>query len=374
MSINERAGVSISLSVVVPVRLPHDMALLVEAIAFWRDCIAAQPQLEVLLITNGPTQGHLKDLVNINKDSRVRYIDASALSTCKADNLNIGVRHSLGDVIAFFDVDSRPEQRSLIAGYECAKEEGGRIVQGPKLVLTASQSAWYKQTAFCIVRLEYLLRFLAFGGVFRERVGSNAYFAGSNGFFPRQVLLSTPFRQIAFAEDMDISARLYYSNDPVRYNPQVITLESPPANLIALARQHFKLVVGWMVTVKRYGTLMVLRRRTSGWSRIVMWPIWLYLAVTTALIITTNAVGVLFGPVLTYGLLILATFAAAQLATRRVRKQGLSSGRSYLMLNIFGSIVLPLELAFLLIAFILALVGLGNPVYVTDKAKPVSRV
>lgn len=87
------------------------------------DCIFAQqfPNYEIIIVDDGSTD-NTEQLIFNYKDSRITYVKKSNEGVCSARNL--GIEHSKGEYIVFFDTDDAVSDTWLLNFYNAISKEG----------------------------------------------------------------------------------------------------------------------------------------------------------------------------------------------------------------------------------------------------------
>ena len=222
--------------------------------------------------------------------------------------------------------------------------------------------------ACCVSRTESLISLVVLGGMLRERTGTQTYFVGSNGFFPRKVVLETAFEPLKLAEDLDLSIRLSAAGQHIYFNPKAISYESPPASLRSFAHQHLKWVGGWIATLSLYSHRISTHPEKRTWFTLLLWPIGIYFVTGALFVVLSRIAGLFLAGVAVYCLMVCAVFLINQRASSRLSRDSSLRERHRMALNITGSLLYPINFVFLLVALCVAVV-LGGRVAGRDTRK-----
>jgi hypothetical protein len=355
------------LTAVVTARLPDEASILEDTIAFWYDYLESIPSLEVILVTNGAGRVARSTLSRPYRTSRFHHIDASGFSESKSANLNAALSRSRTPIVAFFDTDSRPRIDALQQGSSEAFS-AGTPVQGAKIVDQSRPNTISGILAYNCARIEYRVNYVLSGGLLRERTGKPGYFAGSNGYFPREQLSAYLFRVDCVSEDLDLSARIYYDEGSIRYVPTAIALEAPPVNLRAYYRQHTRWITGWLETLRSHGRQLLSRPKTLRvWAPILLWPVAVYIGAALLGTILISRYGSLAGTVGLGASVSLMSLALARMAAMRLRRLSVPDDVQQRVSDVLGAAIMPFHLVALLAMTVKVLLLPPKRLRVTNK-------
>jgi cellulose synthase/poly-beta-1,6-N-acetylglucosamine synthase-like glycosyltransferase len=342
-----------SLTVVVPARLPQDEELAIASLGRWIELLAGRG-MALVLVTNGsqPTKDLRQAFGRADTLVEFEHVNCGHRSGSKAENLDFALRKVHSQVVAFFDVDAAPDPQALDTAVRLVDSREGRpAVQGPKMISLDGRSASAGAAlARSLAWSEYCMGFVLSGGL-RPHEMRSTYFAGSNGFFKREILRRYRFGGPSIAEDLDLSARMAKDGIEVTYCAELMANEQPPARMGAYWFQHRRWVSGWARTIKTHGRSLLSDRRTNRiWAPILLWPIAVFALVGSFATAVAMASGWTIAALASY--VGVSVVAAAILAIGRRRMRAAPSAHLPSVRYLVGSAaVFPLGLGLLAAAF-----------------------
>jgi cellulose synthase/poly-beta-1,6-N-acetylglucosamine synthase-like glycosyltransferase len=234
---------SLSVSIVVSAYLPNEQSILVETVRHVVQTVKEGDEVIVVYNTSTPLPIEKELQALATACPRVRILPAHA-SKSKAENLNLAVARAKGDVIAFFDADSRMTHHALPRAL-ARLAAGGDFCQGANAIALRG-TGWIER----LVAVEFLEKFfVSYQG--RWKMAEVTYFCGSNAYSLRRSLDSN-FSPACMVEDIEYSVRAALSGTAFVFDPNVIAEESAPPSCSAWWQQRMRWAIGWRQVVGLY--------------------------------------------------------------------------------------------------------------------------
>ncbi|CDF59205.1 glycosyltransferase [Thermobrachium celere] len=166
----------------------------------------------------------------------------------KANALNVGLKHAVGELIAVYDADNRPDKRALMyLVAEINKDDTLGAVIGKFRTINKNKNLLTR-----FINIEGLsFQWMAQGG--RWRIFNLCTIPGTN-FLVRRCILDKigGWDEKAIAEDTEISIRIYSMGFKIKFVPQAVTYEQEPENLRVWFKQRKRWVKGNIYVVYKY--------------------------------------------------------------------------------------------------------------------------
>jgi cellulose synthase/poly-beta-1,6-N-acetylglucosamine synthase-like glycosyltransferase len=166
----------------------------------------------------------------------------------KSYPLNVGLKHTMGDVISVYDADNRPEPNALI--YLVAN-----LVGNPKLGAVLGKVRTINATQNLLTRfinIEFIyFQWIVQGG--RYQLFNLATLPGTNYVIWRKALdKAGGFDEEAIAEDAELSIRLYEMGYRIKFIPYAVTWEQEPQQLKVFIRQRTRWAQGMTYIIRKF--------------------------------------------------------------------------------------------------------------------------
>jgi cellulose synthase/poly-beta-1,6-N-acetylglucosamine synthase-like glycosyltransferase len=213
---------------------------------------------EIIIVEDGSSDRTLQ----LCKTHAAKYSGIKILhrdsSSGKPSALNYGVKHAKGDIVAFFDADSLPDQDVLMAAIEYFEDPKVAAVQGKTLSLNPKKNMLtqfnsYEEAVWCEVFLRG-----------KDKLNLFVHLKGSCQFIRRSILEKiNGFDEAVLSEDMEVSAKLLDNGYKIRYGSNVISWQESPSDLKTLFRQRTRWFRGTMEVALKYGRLMAKLNRVN---------------------------------------------------------------------------------------------------------------
>lgn len=208
-------------------------------------------RLEIIVVNDGSsdaTQDIVADIASRHREVRLINVPAGEGGKGKSRTLNVGLEHAMGDVIAIYDADNRPEADSL--RYLVAN-----LVEDPKLGAVLGKVRTINRDRGWLppfINLEFInFQWLMQGG--RYKMFNLATLPGTNYVIWRKVLdKAGRFDEEAIAEDAELSIRLYEMGYRIKFIPYAVTWEQEPEDLKTFVRQRTRWVQGMTYIVRKF--------------------------------------------------------------------------------------------------------------------------
>lgn len=196
------------------------------------------PDFEIIIVNDGSTDNtllHIQSLLTQPTDIPIHLISQS--NAGKANALNTGLLHAMGEFVLCVDADSRIHPQSLLHGIQHFANPQVGAIAGNVFVANEKQNLLTR-----LQQLEYLIsqnfvrQGLAYWGIV-------TIIPGPVGLFRKQALASVAgYREDAqlFAEDADITVRLLAEGWQVKSDSQLFAQTEAPETVFALLRQRYR--------------------------------------------------------------------------------------------------------------------------------------
>ncbi|MGL5865759.1 MAG: glycosyltransferase [Dermatophilaceae bacterium] len=260
---------------VIAAYLPNEQDTIVETIeAFLRQRYAGG--LQVLLAYNTPVdlpvEATLQAMAATNAQLTVLRVKDS---TSKAQNVNVALAVTDGEIVGIFDADHHPMAGAFDRAWRWLAD-GADVVQGHCVIRNGAASALTKLVA---VEFEQIYA-VAHPG--RAALHGFGIFGGSNGYWRRSALEWTRLRGSFLTEDIEASMRVLAAGGRIVNDPGLVSRELAPETLRALWKQRTRWAQGWFqVSVRHLGPVLraptlSLRQKLGamylmGWREIYPW-------------------------------------------------------------------------------------------------------
>ncbi|MEM2103425.1 MAG: glycosyltransferase family 2 protein [Candidatus Bathyarchaeia archaeon] len=209
-------------------------------------------KFEVIVVVDGSSDKTLEICRQYAEKTRGNFkVYCKPTSNGKPSALNYGVKHAAGEILAFFDADSVPEEDVLINVSKYFADRQVAAVQGRTFSINAEENMLTRfiaveEAAWC----EAYLRG-------KDALNLFVHLKGSCQFIRRNVLLQLGgFDEKALSEDMELSARLAGEGYRIRYASDTRAWQETPSRLSELFKQRVRWLTGTMQTALKYGRLM----------------------------------------------------------------------------------------------------------------------
>jgi len=197
---------------------------------------------EIIIVEDG-SEDKTKEIC---EEYKKRYPDQIKLinrniSNGKPAALNEGLKYAKGDIIAFFDADSVPENDILLKIANIFSNNSIVAIQGRTYSINSDQNMLTK-----IISLEENVWFESF---LEGRQSLNLFipFTGSCQFIKRDILNEIgKFNENSIVEDIELSLRLLKKGYKVYYIPEVISWQETPSKISSLKKQRLRWYRGYM--------------------------------------------------------------------------------------------------------------------------------
>lgn len=203
--------------------------------------------LEVIVVDDRSTDGTTVLLERLRAELPFLVVATPPGTIGKAAALQVGVRHSRGDLIAVFDADARlgPDVLAAMVPYLADPKVGA--VQGRRLVHNARRN-WLTRLQDDEYRVFHTLSQRA-----RQAVGAFVLLAG-NGLIVKRAALEAVggWNEEALTEDIDLSVRLHLSGWDIRYVYEAQIWEEGVVQLRDLFRQRERWYEGGLLCLGDY--------------------------------------------------------------------------------------------------------------------------
>lgn len=242
------ATVPTRVSIVVVAYLPNEEAIILETL----EHILTQVRrplagLEVVLAYNTPhalpVEASLQQLAGRYPELILLRVEGS---TSKAENLNAALPLITGEMTCIFDADHHPAADCLERGWAWLREGRYDLVQGRNIIRNHHDN-WLTQ--IIAVEFECLYGVSHYG---RSLLVDTALFGGSNGYWRTSVLRRIGFQRHRLTEDIDATLRSLLRGYRIVHDPDLITSELAPVDLLALWAQRCRWSQGWLEVALAY--------------------------------------------------------------------------------------------------------------------------
>ncbi|MCL4233915.1 MAG: glycosyltransferase [Deltaproteobacteria bacterium] len=208
-------------------------------------------RLEIIVVNDGSkdrTGEVVADIAARHREVKLVNVPEGEGGKGKSRTLNVGLEHAMGDVIAVYDADNRPEPDSL--RYLVAN-----LVEDPKLGAVLGKVRTINRDRNSLTRfinLEFIsFQWLMQGG--RYKLFNLATLPGTNYVIWRKVLdKAGRFDEEAIAEDAELSIRLYEMGYRIKFIPYAVTWEQEPEDVKTFVRQRTRWVQGMTYIVRKF--------------------------------------------------------------------------------------------------------------------------
>ncbi len=208
-------------------------------------------RLEIIVVNDGSkdrTGEVVAEIAARHREVKLVNVPEGEGGKGKSRTLNVGLEHAMGDVIAVYDADNRPEPDSL--RYLVAN-----LVEDPKLGAVLGKVRTINRDRNSLTRfinLEFIsFQWLMQGG--RYKLFNLATLPGTNYVIWRKVLdKAGRFDEEAIAEDAELSIRLYEMGYRIKFIPYSVTWEQEPEDVKTFVRQRTRWVQGMTYIVRKF--------------------------------------------------------------------------------------------------------------------------
>ncbi len=246
----EDAGITgnFNATIIVSAYLPNEKHIILDTIEHILTNVSCPGNLKVILAYNTdqdlPVESQLEQLSHRNGHLEVLRVDGSSR---KAANMNSAIQCATGEMIAFFDADTRPESDCLIKAHRWMRR-GYDFVQGANLIQNGKDS-WISG----IVAIEFLEKyFVSYVGRF---LGAGvAYFTGSNAYWRSSVLREVVFPTSTQLEDINGSIQCMLKGKKLAFDPDIRCYELAPVRFTDWWKQRKRWAIGWSELTKQFQT------------------------------------------------------------------------------------------------------------------------
>jgi glycosyltransferase XagB len=235
----------LAFTILLPAR--HEEAVIQETIQRMVDLDYPEEKVQILVVIESGDKGTIKKVrekLKILKEmgnKNIKLITFSEPPINKPHGLNLGLRHSTGDVVVIFDAEDEPHPEILKMVNTIMVDEEMPVVQsGVQLMNYADR--WFS----ALNVLEYFFWF-------KSRLHYHASIGmvplGGNTIFIRRYLLEEigGWDQACLTEDADIGIRLSNRGVPMRvfYDDRFVTREETPPTVDQFIRQRTRWMQGF---------------------------------------------------------------------------------------------------------------------------------
>jgi len=204
------------------------------------------PHYEVLVIDDGSMDDTSTKALHIKcRTERVRLRIIRKTNQGKADALNTGLAHAVGDFILNVDADAILNKSALRYCIRHFKDQRvGAVAGNIKIanrthLLTNIQALEYMESIAMVRRAQSF-------------IGAINIIPGPLGMFRRQALNDAGgYSNDTFAEDCDLTLQLHQQGWRVRYEPNALSMTEAPITLIALLRQRYRWTRGILQAMRK---------------------------------------------------------------------------------------------------------------------------
>ncbi|MCC6157147.1 MAG: glycosyltransferase family 2 protein [Deltaproteobacteria bacterium] len=208
-------------------------------------------RLEIIVVNDGSkdrTGDVVAEIAARHREVKLVTVPEGEGGKGKSRTLNVGLEHAMGDVIAVYDADNRPEPDAL--RYLVAN-----LVEDPKLGAVLGKVRTINRDRNSLTRfinLEFIsFQWLMQGG--RYKLFNLATLPGTNYVIWRKVLdKAGRFDEEAIAEDAELSIRLYEMGYRIKFIPYSVTWEQEPEDVKTFVRQRTRWVQGMTYIVRKF--------------------------------------------------------------------------------------------------------------------------
>ncbi len=230
----------------------HNEAIVIErTIQSMLAMLYPKERMEILVINDGSedeTEEITTRMARRHREVKLVNIPEGEGGRGKSRALNIGLEHSMGDVIAIFDADNHPEPDSLF-------NLVANLLENPKLgavlgkVRTINRDRGYLPP---FINIEFItFQWIIQGG--RYKLFGLATLPGTNYVIWRKVLdKAGRFDEDAVAEDAELSIRLYEMGYRIKFIPYAVTWEQEPEDMKTFIRQRTRWAQGISYIVRKF--------------------------------------------------------------------------------------------------------------------------
>jgi 1,2-diacylglycerol 3-beta-glucosyltransferase len=208
---------------------------------------AYEGPLEVIVVDDRSTDGTAELLGRLQAELPFKVVKTAPGTIGKAAALQVGTRHSRGDLIAVFDADARLGLDVLATMVPYLADPRVGAVQGRRLVHNARRN-WLTRLQDDEYRVFQTLMQRA-----RQAVGAFVLLAG-NGLIVKRTALEAVggWNEEALTEDIDLSVRLHLSGWDIRYVYGAQIWEEGVVHLRDLFRQRERWYEGGLLCLGDY--------------------------------------------------------------------------------------------------------------------------
>ncbi|MBZ0272355.1 glycosyltransferase [bacterium] len=208
-------------------------------------------RLEIIVVNDGSSDATGEIVQRLAARHRIiKYVEIppGEGGKGKSHTLNVGLQHAVGDIIAVYDADNRPEPDALF--YLVAN-----LVEDQKLaavlgkVRTINRDRGYLPP---FINLEFIaFQWLMQGG--RYKLFNLATLPGTNYVIWRKILdKAGRFDEEAIAEDAELSIRIYEFGYRIKFIPYSVTWEQEPEDMRTFIRQRTRWAQGMKYIVRKF--------------------------------------------------------------------------------------------------------------------------
>ncbi len=228
----------LSVALVMSAYLPNEAAHVVSVVRSALASIVYAGEWSIVVAYNTPTKiGLEQDLAQLACDEPRLTVLRIPGSSSKADNLNAVIPGLAADVIGIIDADVLLEA-DVLTRASAWLADGYDFVQGG--VRVRQPASFLEKLVAVDVESKHMAAYV--GRYERSRI---TYFAGSNGFWRREVVAPLGFRREAYVEDIDCAVRALLAGRRLAYDWNLGSSELPPANCRGLWNQRRRWAYGW---------------------------------------------------------------------------------------------------------------------------------
>ena len=208
-------------------------------------------KIEIVIVEDGSDDDTFEVCRQFANQRRNTKVFQRSFSDGKPSALNYGLKHCTGEIVAFFDADTIPDEDALLKVAKYFADPNVGAVQGRTLSINPKQNMLtqfisYEEAVWC----EAYLRG-------KDVLNLFVHLKGSCQFIRRDVLEKLEgFDEVFLSDDMEISARLTETGHKIRYAPDVRAWQESPANLRVFFRQRTRWFRGTIEVAYKYGRLI----------------------------------------------------------------------------------------------------------------------
>jgi cellulose synthase/poly-beta-1,6-N-acetylglucosamine synthase-like glycosyltransferase len=200
---------------------------------------------EIIVINDNSSDDSEARLAELQKKNAGRnliliHTDAETGGKGKSNALNIGFRHSKGELIAIYDADNTPERKALV--YLVAE-----LMDNAKLGAAIGKFRTRNRNASLLTRFVNIetLSFQWMAQAGRWKLFKLCTIPGTNFIVRRSILEEIGGWDVkALAEDTEISFRIYRMGFRIKFQPRSVTWEQEPQTLPVWFKQRSRWAKG----------------------------------------------------------------------------------------------------------------------------------